>query len=131
MNNLVKIMVIEDNPDIQELVSIILTQIGKFNIIICKSGQEAINKIDQFSPQLILLDVMMPMMDGPTTMAKIRELPSGKEVPIIFMTARVQSQEINEYLELGAIGVIEKPFDPGNLSNDILKIWSENLNTPI
>jgi CheY-like chemotaxis protein len=80
------------------------------------------------TPNVVLLDVMMPGMDGVETLARLRELPGFQHVPIIFMTAKVQTHEIGNYLECGAAGLIAKPFDPMALSAEIRQIATEFLN---
>ena len=89
----------------------------------CSSGQEALDKGEAFNPDLILLDVMMPGLDGPTTLQELRKLPSMGEIPAIFMTAKVQPQEVAHYKEIGAVDVIVKPFDPTTLSSELNNIW--------
>jgi len=74
-------------------------------------------------PDLILLDVMMPGMDGPTTLKSLRGHDEFAAIPVLFMTAKVQSDEVEEYLALGAVGVIHKPFDPMALSDEIRALW--------
>lgn len=123
MGKLTDIMLVEDESDIREVVSIALVDLGGFKLTICESGQQAIDEIVSANPQLILLDAMMPNMDGLTTFKKLKESPAGKDVPIIFMTARIQSSEIEEYEKLGAIGVIAKPFDPILLSAEVNRLW--------
>jgi CheY-like chemotaxis protein len=119
------IMVVEDEPDIQAIVKIAMERLGKFQVIICGSGDEALRKAQRIIPDMILLDVMMPGMDGPTTLKKLREIPGMPDVPVVFMTAKVQSYELAYYHELGAIEVIKKPFDPVDLPEIVKKIWSK------
>lgn len=92
------------------------------------SGQEAIQLASIQKPDLILLDMMMPDMDGITTFGKLRELDTAKDTPIIFMTAKVQPQEIESYKVLGARGVIIKPFDPITLAQEIQDILAPKHN---
>ncbi len=120
-----RILYVEDEPDIQAVAKLALEQVGRFTLEICSSGQEALDKAEQFSPQLMLLDVMMPEMDGPTTLGKLRDINGLQDVPAIFMTARVQPHEIQEYISMGAVDVIAKPFDPMTLSNQIREIWDK------
>jgi len=119
-----RILYVEDEPDIQAVAKLALEQVGGFTLEVCSSGKEAMQKAEAFAPELILLDVMMPEMDGPTTLQNLREIASLKETPVVFMTAKVQPQEIEEYLEMGAVEVIAKPFDPMALSDQIRTIWS-------
>jgi len=125
-NELKKILYVEDEPDIQEVAKIALESVGGFILKVCSSGEEALKNAEEFSPQLLLLDVMMPGMDGPTTLAELRKLATIAAVPAIFMTAKVQPQEIEHFKSLGAIDVIAKPFDPMTLATTIRNSWSEN-----
>ena len=118
-----KILYIEDEPDIHAVAKIALEMIGGFTLCACLSGSEALNQAEEFAPDLILLDVMMPGIDGPTTLLKLREMESLKIIPAIFMTAKVQANEIAEYKALGALDVIAKPFDPMTLASQIKLIW--------
>ena len=118
-----RILYVEDEPDIQAVAKLALEQVGKFTLEVCSSGQEALEKAEKFAPQLMLLDVMMPEMDGPTTMKKLRGIAGLEDIPVIFMTARVQPHEFQEYIDMGAIDVVAKPFDPMMLSNQIREIW--------
>jgi len=120
------ILLVEDDPDIREIVIMALRDLGAYTVEGCSSGQEALERVAFIGPDLILLDVMMPGMDGPTTMKKFREIREAKDVPVIFMTARSQTHEVTEYLNLGAIEVIRKPFDPVTLSDDIKSIWDRH-----
>lgn len=120
-----KILVIEDNEDIQQIIDLALVVVGGFSIVICGSGNEGLKKALSFNPQLILIDVMMPEMDGPTTLKMLRNTPELAHIPIIFTTAKVQPSEVEEYIKLGAIGVISKPFDPIVLPSQILQIWNK------
>ena len=118
-----RILYVEDEPDIQAVAKLALEQVGGYTLEVCNSGQEALDKAEQFLPHLILLDVMMPEMDGPTTLNKLRDIQGLQNIPAIFMTARVQPHEIEEYIALGAVDVIAKPFDPMTLSSQIREIW--------
>lgn len=120
-----KILYVEDEPDIQAVAKLALEQVGMFTLEVCSSGQEALEKAAAFSPHLMLLDVMMPEMDGPTTLGKLREISGLETTPAVFMTARVQPHEIKEYVDMGAVDVIAKPFDPMTLSNQIREIWAK------
>jgi DNA-binding response OmpR family regulator len=119
---ILRVMYVEDDPDIRAIAEIALQDVGGFEALLCESGDMALKKTPDFDPELILLDVMMPGMDGPTTLKAIRKLDGMADVPVIFMTARLQKSEIREYRELGALGVIPKPFDPMTLSEQISEI---------
>jgi two-component system OmpR family response regulator len=125
MQPLVRILYAEDEPDIRQLVSLALEMVGGFTLKTCNSGLEALNAIETFEPQLLLLDVMMSELDGPGTLKKIREIEAYKETPAIFMTAKVQLDEIQGYFEVGVIDVIVKPFDPMTLAERIQEAWAK------
>ena len=126
MNELKRIFYVEDEPDIMAVAQLVLQDVGGFELGTATCGTEALENIQAFKPDLIVLDVMMPGMDGPTTLQEIRQLDGLQETPVFFMTAKVQPKEIEYYKELGAIDVIAKPFDPMTLSDQIRKIWEEN-----
>jgi len=119
------ILYVEDEPDIQAVARLALEMVGGFSVTICSSGEEALARVSSTKPDLMLLDVMMPGMDGPTTLKRLRELPAAKDIPAVFMTAKVQPDEVAHYKSLGAVGVIAKPFDPMTLSETVRAIWDE------
>lgn len=118
-----KILHIEDEPDIQEVVRIALEDVGGFTSAVASSGKEGLALAQSFAPDVILLDVMMPGMDGPSTLKALRACPGTACIPVIFMTAKVQTQEIDRYKALGALGVISKPFDPMTLAEEVNALW--------
>lgn len=123
---LTHILYVEDDLDIQAVAQIALEIVGGLSLKTCSSGAEALATANAgFVPDLLLLDVMMPNMDGPTTLAELRKLPGTANTPVIFMTAKVQSAELDFYTSLGAIGVIAKPFDPMELSSQVRALWSK------
>jgi CheY-like chemotaxis protein len=122
--NLERILLVEDEEDIRTIASMALETVGGFTVASCDSGQKALDRAPGFGPDLILLDVMMPGMDGPTTLANLRLLPGLETAPVVFMTAKVMPAEVEHYLELGALGVVPKPFDPMKLPGQITDIWN-------
>ena len=118
------ILYAEDDEDIRTITTMALEAVGGFVLFSCSSGKEALEKAPRAAADLILLDVMMPGMDGPETLKGLRKLPETSDVPVIFMTAKVQTSEIQQYKDLGAVDVIAKPFDPMTLSEQIKAIWS-------
>ncbi|WP_411880743.1 response regulator [Polaromonas sp. YR568] len=120
-----RILYVEDEPDIRMVAQMALQAVGGFTVIACASGQEALNAAPGAAADLLLLDVMMPGMDGPSTLKALRALPATANTPVIFMTAKVQAAEVAVYKGLGALEVIPKPFDPMELSAQIQRIWSE------
>lgn len=126
MKPLKKIIYIEDNLDIIAIAKIAIEDIGGFQLECYQSGNEALQNAARFNPDLFIIDVMMPEMDGPNTLLAIRKIPDLEKIPIIFMTAKTQADEIKYYHELGAIGVITKPFDPIQLTEVIKNMWEKN-----
>ena len=122
MTTLRKVMLVDDEDDIRTIGNLSLSRVGGWQTVLASSGAEALEKAALEKPDLILLDVMMPGMDGPTTFGKLRAQEATARTPIIFMTAKIQKQEVARYLELGALGVIGKPFDPMTLPQEIRKL---------
>jgi CheY-like chemotaxis protein len=123
MSQLSKILYVEDEPDIQTVAKIALEAVGGFTVCTCSSGQEALSKVLAFAPDLILLDVMMPGMDGPAALKALKAMPELASTPFVFMTAKVQPSEVEYFKSLGAVDVIPKPFDPMTLSEKVEEIW--------
>ena len=121
-----KLLYVEDEADIREIAEFALEDEG-FDIVFCASGEEAVEKAVDFQPEVILLDVMMPGMDGPTTLKNLRTIPGLETIPIIFLTAKVQPNEIKYFIALGAIDVIPKPFDPMTLADKIRETLNRTL----
>jgi CheY-like chemotaxis protein len=111
-----RILHVDDEPDIREIVDMSLGLSAEFEVRACACGPDAIEAAAEWSPFLILLDVMMPGMDGPTTLAHLRRDPRTADIPVLFMTARAQEREVQQLIALGAQGVISKPFDPMTLA---------------
>jgi CheY-like chemotaxis protein len=112
----IRILHVDDEPDIREIVDLSLGLNPDFQVRSCASGEEALAAAAEWSPMLVLLDVMMPHMDGPTTLSHLRKNPRTSAVPVLFMTARAQPREVEQFIALGAQGVISKPFDPMTLA---------------
>jgi two-component system OmpR family response regulator len=125
MEELKLVLYVEDDPDIQMVAQMALETVGGLTLRTCGSGQAALAVAATCSPDLLLLDVMMPGMDGPTTLAELRKLPATADTPVIFMTAKVQAGEVAHYRSLGALGVIAKPFDPMQLAAQVRQMWKE------
>ena len=120
-----KLLYVEDEADIREVANFALEDEG-FDIIFCESGEQALEKAGDFKPEVILLDVMMPGMDGPTTLKELRKIPALTDTPVIFLTAKVQPDEVQGYIDLGAVDVIPKPFDPVTLADQVHAILNRN-----
>jgi two-component system OmpR family response regulator len=114
-----RILHVDDEPDIREVVEISLGLDRGFATRSCGSGEEALVAAVDWQPDLILCDVMMPVMDGPATLMRLRENPMTANIPVIFMTARAQTCELDRFRSLGAVGVIPKPFDPMTLAASV------------
>ena len=124
-DSLNKIVHVEDEVDIQDVTRMALEAVGGLTVRTCGDGEEALSAAPEFKPDLFLLDVMMPGMDGPETFQALQKLPGFEETPAIFMTAKVMEVEVARFRELGALGVIAKPFDPMTLSDQIRSLWEE------
>lgn len=117
---MLNILHVDDEPDIREVASMALGIDPDIEVRSAASGAEALEILEAgWRPDVVLLDVMMPNLDGPGTLERIRQLPGHAETPVIFMTARAQAQEQSRFLGLGAIAVIVKPFDPMTLAGQV------------
>jgi len=127
-----RILYVEDDADIREITNIALSDIGEFEVLVCESGVDALAAIPDFRPDLLMLDVMMPGMDGPTLLRRIRGFADWPEplraTPCVFITARIQGHDVQELLDQGAIGVIAKPFDPMTLADQVRDLWNDAAN---
>ncbi len=122
MGPISKVLLVDDEPDIRRIGELSLRRVGGWDVAMAANGADAVALVATFRPDVILLDVMMPSMDGPQTLAALRRVPEGADVPIIFVTAKVQRDEVARLLGLGAIGVVSKPFDPMTLPEEIRRI---------
>jgi CheY-like chemotaxis protein len=111
-----RVLQIDDEPDILEIVAASLGLDPEFEVRSCGSGADGLTAAAQWQPDLILLDVMMPVMDGTATLKHLQEDPRTAGIPVVFMTARAQTRELDHFKSLGAEGVIVKPFDPMTLA---------------
>jgi CheY-like chemotaxis protein len=114
-----RVLHVDDEPDIREVVEFSLGLDPDLVMRSCASGAEVLSVAEIWSPDIVLMDVMMPVMDGAATLARLRENPRTASIPVVFMTARAQSREIDQLRSLGAIGVISKPFDPMKLAASV------------
>jgi two-component system, OmpR family, phosphate regulon response regulator PhoB len=126
---LAKILHVEDDESIRIIVEMALVDLSGFTLCACESGVEAIAQVEQFAPDLILLDAMMPGMDGLQTLVKLREKNSCRQTPVVFMTARIQQAEKQQYFDAGAVAVIEKPFEATQLGDELAAIYQRYLLT--
>jgi len=120
-----RILYAEDELDIQKIVIISLEELGGFDLKVCSSGEELLENYIEYKPDLILLDVMMPGMDGIATFNALKSMPEFTATPVVFMTAKVQVNEVQSYKDLGALEVISKPFNPMELPDLLREIWQK------
>ena len=121
-----RVMHVEDDESIRAVAEIALTDVAGFTLLSCDSGQSALAQAEAFAPQLILLDVMMPQMDGLQTLAALRKIPALAKTPVVFMTAKIQQAEKQRYLGAGAVGIIEKPFEPMELGDTLSQLYQQH-----
>jgi CheY-like chemotaxis protein len=122
-----KILHVEDDESIRIIVEMALVDLSGYTLCACESGAEAIDQVKHFAPDLILLDAMMPGMDGLQTLIKLRENDSCRHTPVVFMTARIQQAEKQQYFDAGAVAVIEKPFEATKLGDELASIYQRFL----
>ena len=127
---LTRILYVEDQPDIQIIARMALVKRGGFEVRICSSGAEALAAAPAFAPDMLLLDVMMPGMDGPATLAALRELPGTAATPVVFLTAKAEPQVNAELRAIGASDVILKPFNAMTLADQVRAIWARHHDVP-
>lgn len=128
-NALKRILYVEDDPSIAEVVEMTLSDFGGYEVKHCDRGQKALDAVEDYMPDLILMDVMMPNMDGCTTLKHLQAMDAVKHIPVVFMTAKAQLHEQQEYLAAGAKGVLVKPFDPMTLCDQVEAIWAAEAET--
>lgn len=125
IDTLQKILYVEDDADIRKIVSMSLEMVGEYTVAACESCADALRVVDNFAPDLLLLDVMMPGVDGPSTLRQLRKRESAANAPAVFITAKVQAGDMVHYQKLGVLDVIVKPFDPMALSDRVGRIWQQ------
>jgi CheY-like chemotaxis protein len=122
-NELKKILLVEDEEHIQMVAKMALELSADYEVATAGNGEQMLELYDEFQPDLVLLDVMMPKLDGPGALQELKERYPDGHAPVVFMTAKVQNREQNKYLIMGAVGVIEKPFDPMVLAETVNGMW--------
>lgn len=117
-----RILYIDDEADIREVAEMALELDPAFDVRTCASGREGLAAAREWQPDLILLDVMMPELDGPGVLEKLRQDPATVAIPVVFITARTQAHEVERLRALGARGVLAKPFDAMTLSGQVREL---------
>ena len=114
-----RILIVDDEDDIREVAQVSLELVGKFQVITAASGRDGVKTARESQPDAILLDVMMPDKDGPATLAELRADPATRDIPVVFLTAKTQAAERTRLAQLGAAGILTKPFDPLKLAGEV------------
>jgi two-component system, OmpR family, response regulator len=117
-----KVLLVDDEEDIRKIGRLSLEAVGGFAVVLASGAAEALDVARSARPGLILMDMMMPGVDGLAALSRLRAEPALAQIPVIFMTAKVQRNEVAHYLEAGALGVIQKPFDPMTLPAEVARL---------
>ena len=117
-----KVLIIDDEEDIRSIASMSLGILGGIDVVEADGGEDGISKAAEQQPDAILLDMMMPVLDGPGTLAKLCENAATKHIPVIFLTARAMTSEVEKLKQMGATGILTKPFDPTTLASQVKAI---------
>jgi two-component system, OmpR family, response regulator len=118
-----RICYVEDDPDIQRIVRLTLERVGKMTVEVVGDSTKAVETIAAFKPDLVMLDWMMPVMDGPAVFRAMRERAETRDLPVVFITAKASRKELDELSAMGAAGTISKPFSPKDLPDQLRGIW--------
>ena len=111
-----KVLIVDDEDDIRELARISLERVGGLRVVVASSGEQGLEVAAAEQPDAVLLDAMMPGMDGPTTLQRLKADPATADIPVVFLTGSVQTAERDRFISLGAVGLLAKPFDPMTLA---------------
>lgn len=122
-----RVLIIDDEEDTREIAKMSLSILGGLDVIDAENGKEGIEVASRERPDVILLDMMMPIMDGPSTLEALRSNDVTRDIPVIFLTAKAMTSEIEKLKRMGARGVLTKPFDPTTLASQVQAI----LNSPV
>ena len=122
---LTRICYVEDDEDIQRIVRMSLERVGKMTVEVVGDPTLAMEAISAFKPDMVILDWMMPKMDGPTLFREMKQRPEFSGLPVVFITAKASQKELDELTALGAVGAISKPFSPKDLPEQLRQIWQK------
>jgi CheY-like chemotaxis protein len=114
-----RILIVDDEDDIREVAQVSLELVGQYQVLTASSGRDGVETARADQPDAILLDVMMPDMDGPATLAELKADPATRDIPVLFLTAKTQRTERTRLAQLGAAGILTKPFDPLKLATEV------------
>ncbi|HEU5350774.1 MAG TPA: response regulator [Terracidiphilus sp.] len=117
-----RILIIDDEDDIREIAAMSLETVAGWEVMVANSGAQGLTRASTYKPDAILLDVMMPGMDGPTTFRELRKNPATEKIPVLLLTAKVQASDQRRFADLDVAAVLVKPFDPLTLSRQIAEI---------
>ena len=120
-----RVLIADDEPDILEISRIALESVGGFEVLVCSSGEELLEQISAFQPDLVIVDVLMPDMTGPEVFEEIRRRPEFDEVPVIYLTGVIQEEELDGLRKAGVADIVLKPFDPMTLADRINGVWKD------
>ena len=119
-----RICYVEDDEDIQRIVRMSLERVGKMTVAVVSDPTQAIATINEFRPDLVMLDWMMPVMDGPTLFKQMKQRPETSGLPVVFITAKASQRDLDQLMKLGAAATISKPFSPKELPDQLRAIWA-------
>lgn len=122
-----RVLIIDDEDDIRTVAALTLEMVADWEVLVATNGKEGIERARQERPDAILLDVMMPEMDGPTTFRNLQAIPETRDIPVLLLTAKVQAVDQQRFADLGVAGVLFKPFDPLALADQVAKVigWQD------
>jgi len=122
---LTRICYVEDDEDIQRIVRMSLERVGKMTVAVVSDPTQALQAFAEFRPDLVMLDWMMPVLDGPALFKQMKLRPETSALPVVFITARASQRDLDELKQLGAAGTISKPFSPRDLPDQLRAIWAK------
>ena len=122
---LTRICYVEDDEDIQRIVRMSLERVGKMTVAVVSDPTQALQAFAEFRPDLVMLDWMMPVLDGPALFKQMKLRPETSALPVVFITARASQRDLDELKSLGAAGTISKPFSPRDLPEQLRAIWAK------
>lgn len=126
MKKLKKVLYAENEEDVQIIVKTVVECLGDFELKICSSGKQLLDEVGDYKPDLIMMDIVLSDFDGLAVFNELKKQKELKNIPVLFLTAKVQVHEVNSYIKQGALGVITKPFNPETLCDEIINYWRES-----